>query len=475
MENFKNKFKIVIIVYIAFMLIIVTFNRVRRYISYRMNPPVVVNTRVYDGTYKGRIEEKYPQAMKNVEIAREELLKTIKTKNIYKRDSDHLIGEYYDKKGRLIFHSNQSLGYTRMASQRFERFMPTEEGTLYDEKDRVYKRIRLNNGLTYFAKSTSENDLYSFIKDITYNCEVEEIKYLEKDKKIEHSTEISTSSQYYKEIIKEYKNNILVSEKMVEDEECDDGFIIATIEKKYNEKGELVYKTVERKDKTNDYRSFTEMNFAKDEIVTKYYKGKDVFATVTENLIGSVETIEGLEMIKGDSIKVKRKNKAKAIVKRQKVGEPIKIIDVLEYYDREKSKKDYGTDYCVMINTRYIFDESGKLKFKINVVRDIIDSYLYYNLNFTDKSFDMLYLNNSFYSFAKKNELSQFSTGKLKIEGFNDNKSYSYEVNKKKLKETYNKIISGRISEDDLRKKTKIAENIKIKTLEELLNEYRHE
>lgn len=405
MENFKNKFKIVVIVYIAFMLIMVTFNRIRRYISYRMNPPVVVNTRVYDGTYKGRIEEKYPQAMKNVEIAREELLKTIKTKNIYKRDSDHLIGEYYDKKGRLIFHSNQSLGYTRMASQRFERFMPTEEGTLYDEKDRVYKRIRLNNGLTYFAKSTSENDLYSFIKDITYNCEVEEIKYLENDRKIEHSTEISTSSQYYKEIIKEYKNNILVSEKMVEDKESDYGFIIATVEKRYDEKGELVYKTVERKDKTNDYRSFTEMDFTKDEIVTKYYKGKDVFATVTENLIGPVETIEDTEMIKGDSVKITYKNKTKAIVKRQKVGEPVKIVDVIEYL----KKREKGQPYDLK-NTRCIY-ENDKIKYVVETFRISFLSYLYHSNIYSRLTMENAYLYESFY-FANNNTniYSTFST-----------------------------------------------------------------
>ncbi len=68
-----------------------------------------------------------------------------------------------------------------------------------------------------------------------------------------------------------------MNDKTWGDQERDDSFIMATIEKKYNKKGELIYKIVERKDKTNDYRSFTEMDFAKDEIVTKYYKGKEVF------------------------------------------------------------------------------------------------------------------------------------------------------------------------------------------------------
>lgn len=475
MENFKNKFKIVVIVYIAFMLIIATFNRVRRYISYRTSPPVVINTRVYEGTYKGRIEEKYPQAMKNVETAREELLKTIKTKNIYKRDSDHLIGEYYDKKGRLIFHSNQSLGYTRMASQRFERFMPTEEGTLYDEKDRVYKRIRLNNGLTYFAKSTGENDLYSFIKDITYNCEVEEIKYLENDRKIEHSTEISTSSQYYKEIIKEYKNNILVSEKMVEDKESDYGFIIATVEKRYDEKGELVYKTVERKDKTNDYRSFTEMDFTKDEIVTKYYKGKEVFATVTENLIGPVETIEDTEMIKGDSVKITYKNKTKAIVKRQKVGEPVKIVDVIEYYDRDRSKKFLNREHSILLNTRYIFDSVGNLVYIIDGEKFDMLSYIGNEAENYPYSMEDGYLHENFYnsSFNKNSMYKYFYySKKLKKIDMKSNNINFFENNEEEDKNVAFGIIN--LKNFKLIKKEKIASNT-IKTLEELLDVYKHE
>lgn len=51
------------------------------------------------------------------------------------------------------------------------------------------------------------------------------------------------------------------------------------------------------------------MDFAKDEIVTKYYKGKDVFATVTENLVYPVETIEETEMDRGKEIKKSTRTK----------------------------------------------------------------------------------------------------------------------------------------------------------------------
>lgn len=466
-EEIQKKIKIAIIIWLSFLLIVGLINGIVDFIHNIMNPTVAVskNERIYEGTYKGRIDEKYPQAMKNVEIAREELLKAIKTKKIYKKDSDHLVGEYYDKNGRLIFHSSHALGYMRMAIQRYQRHMPIEEGTLYDEKGRVYKRIRLTRGLTYSTESPSDKDLFSFVKTITYNCEIEETKYLENDRKIEHSTEISISSQYYKEIVKEYKNNILISEKIIEDEECDEGFIIATVEKKYNEKGELIYKTVERKDKTNNCRSFTEMDFAKDEIVTKYYKGKNVFATVTENLVGPVETIEEFEDIKGGSVKIAYKNKVKAIVKRQKVGEPIKIVDI-QTYDSKKLK---------MNVERYIFDSSGNLKYKCIGFKHGQRGYLYDNyINDNINSFNDFYKYDSFFTTNKKDQvyvcLNNFET----IEKFSEKTIDIMEIIEKSINEENDNISIGEVNEKNY-KIINSKGNVKKITLEELLNGYKYE
>ncbi|MBN1468724.1 MAG: hypothetical protein JW924_08370 [Fusobacteriaceae bacterium] len=482
-EEIQNKIKIGIVIWLSFLLIVGLINGIVEFIHNIMNPTIVVNKneKIYKGTYKGRIDEKYPQAMKNVEIAREELLKAIKTKKIYKKDSDHLVGEYYDKNGRLIFHSNHSLGYMRMAIQRYQRHMPIEEGTLYDEKGRVYKRVRLTRGLTYFTESPSDKDLFSFVKNITYNCEIEETKYLENDRKIEHSTEISISSQYYKEIVKEYKNNILISEKIIEDKESDYGFIIATVEKKYNEKGELIYKTVERKDKTNSCRSFTEMNFAKDEIVTKYYKGKDVFATVTENLVGPVEIIEKIQMVNGEKVKKVYKNKVKAIVKRQKVGEPLKIVDVIEYLKKDRiNHEKYGT--TDMLCTRYIFDDKGNLQYRIRGVMGWYSTYLFHESSNLPSDMNKGYLQEMFYVFIKNDGFYKYFSKKrldeeldiLKFD-LNENqfKNLTLKGNSQDKFNEFLKISLGEVT--DKKYKIKNIEIKEIKTLEELLNGYKYE
>ena len=155
-------------------------------------------------------------------------------------------------------------------------------------------------GMPYTVMTLDEESRKNFLK--TGNGRITCIDIVHesssKRKEVEEYINGHPYFQYYKKTERFYENDVLYKETEFQDQELDDSFIMATIEKKYNEKGELVYKTVERKDKTNDYRSFTEMDFAKDEIITKYYKGKEVFATVTENLVGPVETIEETETVR---------------------------------------------------------------------------------------------------------------------------------------------------------------------------------
>ena len=65
--------------------------------------------RVYNGEYKGRLEEKYPSYFKDMEIAREEINKFIKSHKSYRNQekSNYIVTDYFDEKGRLVFSSEE--------------------------------------------------------------------------------------------------------------------------------------------------------------------------------------------------------------------------------------------------------------------------------------------------------------------------------------------------------------------------------
>ncbi len=436
-----------------------------------------------NGIYRDKIEEKYPEAFGKGDKYRKIIKDSIVKENEIKTD-DYIYTEYFDKENRVVYKIKRTLqtiksnkgsskGTAMVVTQTFS---PEEEGFIYDEKGRVIHKIKTVDTIPYTIKSDDKNTFYSYLNDGGISILTTDISYPTGKERIEVE-EYGTMekwAQLYVRNEKKFINDKLVNEIEILDEENKFGLIIATIEKKYNEKGELIYKTVERKDKTNDYKSFTEMDFAKDEIVTKYYKGKDVFATVTENLVGPVESIEETEMVKGQEVKKVYKNKVKAIVKRQKVGEPVKIVDVIEFYDKEKSKKYYNRSYSIIVNTRYIFDENGKLKYKVLGEKDVSNSYLYNKEDNFENSFEFYFLHDSFYSYLKKDEMTQFLRGIRKIEGFNDDKIYSYKIDYANDNNAYNKIILGTISEKDMMEKKFINENKNI-TLEELLNGYKYE
>ena len=441
--------------------------------------------RKYEGQYLENIGAKYP----NVFPEQREILKKFKAQIFRKEEridkqNKKAYLKIYDKENRLIYERTEYTEVTESKSPNikgnvfiYTRIIPEEIGYVYDSLGRKIAMIKSYGGGDYRVSGKNSKNEYNFIDYEIPNLYVTKIEYPSDTERIETMTILDVGYNMYISNIKKYINNILVTEKEIKDSEGDDGFIIATVEKKYNEKGELIYKTVERKDKTNDYKSFTEMDFAKDEIVTKYYKGNDVFATVTENLVGPVETIEETEMDRGKEIKKVYKNKIKAIVKRQKVGEPVRIVDVIEFYDKEKSKKYYDRSYSIIVNTRYIFDEYGNLKYRIKGNKRTTSNYLFDGDNFFDTSFDISYLHDSFYSYNYKDNLTKYLGGIEEIlEFIKNNKVISYKTSDKNKNKNINEILKGNVIKDSLEIiEEKEDKQNKIMTLEELLNGYKYE
>ena len=413
--NEKTK-KILLICYALLMFGVAIFYQFNKG-NIKENNEEVVPPRIYSGKYKGHIELKYPQANAKAGQVRLEILKNIKTKKV-KEEKKHRITECFDSKNRLVYKIDADLN-TRVVTMSgnkffkkvFELNVPEEEGYIYDENDKVITKLHRPNSWTYTVDKESDAGKYTYLEQGGIGVFVTNIKYFENNRRIETEEYINkVMSQLYARTESEFIDNKLVREKHFADQELKDSFIMYTTEKKYNDKGELIYKTVERKDKTNNYKSFTEMNFAKDEIVTKYYKGKNVFAIVTENLVGPVETIEETEMDRGKEIKKVYKNKVKAIVKRQKVGESVKIVDVIEYVPNEKFDYEKNKIYEPYYNTRYII-ENNQIKYVIKQVRTSIYSYLYEP--YFDKKLrtNSNYLYDSYFSIDLNNEYSYL--GKL--------------------------------------------------------------
>lgn len=432
----------------------------------------VNKARVYNGEYKGRLEEKYPSYFKDMEIAREEINKSIKSHKSYRNQekSNYIVTDYFDEKGRLVFSSEEYDEAEKRAETigkskdfYYQKYTPSEKGFIYDKDGKAVKKIVANGGMSYKAKT--KDSKITFLKNYYTGVSVIKIKYLEDETREEEKESMGVITQNYEKIICKYKGDILLSEKILFDNESREGFIIATVEKKYNEKGELTYKTVERKDKTNDYRSFTEMDFAKDEIVTKYYKGKDVFATVTENLVGPVETIEETEMVKGEEVKKVYKNKVKAIVKRQKVGDTKVIYDEYDY----SIQKDKAIQ---SIHDRYYYDDNN-VKFVLTGVEEVGLSYLEGDRGLTETSYALEH-----FHFKNKDSIGLFNSAKL-IYKYGDNK-----IEKRKFIKTKNIVMQYRENEIDIEKLKEETELISEekeknletkKKLEELLNGYKYE
>ncbi|MBN2837540.1 MAG: hypothetical protein JXM74_02160, partial [Fusobacteriaceae bacterium] len=106
--------------------------------------------RVYNGEYKGRLEEKYPSYFEDVEMARDEINKSIKSHKTCKSQEriNYVITDYFDEKGRLVFTSEEYVEVQQKADNMgkskdfyYQKYTPSEKGFIYDKDGKVVKKI----------------------------------------------------------------------------------------------------------------------------------------------------------------------------------------------------------------------------------------------------------------------------------------------------------------------------------------------
>lgn len=258
--------------------------------------------RVYNGVYKGKINEKYPKEFAKAEYYRKIILKSIKSSK-KTRDKNNFYIEYFDEKGRLVYEIKQQskvFDYVRKyhgtkgeSTYRGKAIVnPEEVGYIYGANNNIEIKIYIKSYGTSDISDLDENTWNSFLKNgwSAWEPQIFEYRDISKNEKIATIEIIYPSSQYFNRVERRYINNTLVSEKELVDREDRYSFMMLNTEKRYNKDGKLIYKTVERIDKTNGYKSFTEMDFEKHKVVTKYYKDQKVIATVTEDFLGEEKT-----------------------------------------------------------------------------------------------------------------------------------------------------------------------------------------
>ena len=301
--------------------------------------------------YLKKINLKYPKEfaeLRDVTLKiKSNIVKEVETK-IRKGEEKKTITEYYDKNNNKIYkitqndfayYSGGAYGGSRGSLRVQKYFAPFEEGVLYDEKGRILYKTELNKapGYEYSREGQDkyayllriEKNLNSLVPERGYgNLKFTEYKYDEKGEVSEERIRwMSISNIEFTDRF--YENGKLRKEHKVIDDEGDRinrNLIFVEIEKEYDENGKMVRKHVTRKNKERMYsedkeavanynpnmRSETEFDLIKGEIVTKYYDGEKVFATVTETLVGG----------------------NKAIVKRERDGDEFVIWDLVRKADK---------------------------------------------------------------------------------------------------------------------------------------------
>ena len=331
--------------------------------------------RVYNGEYKGRIKDKYPKEFAKISDYREIILKSIKNSK-KTRDKNNFYIEYLDENGRIVYkikqpskvyNTRRTSDGTRGKSTTLNKEVsgPEEVGYIYGNNNKIRNKIYMNEFDEFVIYDLDENTWDNFLKNDanwkleSWVTEIVEYNYISENEKIATIERFDTSDycQSFNKVERRYINNTLVSEKEFIDRENDESFMMLKTEKRYNKDGKLIYKTVERIDKTNGYKSFTEMDFEKHKVVTKYYKDQKVMATVTEDFLGEEKTMLELKMISGEEISHLYKMQEKSIVKREKNGSSLLIYDVFtygqkdegEFFDRyivNKGKLIYVFEHC---------------------------------------------------------------------------------------------------------------------------------
>lgn len=336
-----------------------SYIKVINYLYYKAHPKEI--KREYIGKYKGKIEEKYPKEFAKAKSYHQIILNSIKS-NKKTRDENNFYFEYFDEKGRLVYKIKQpskiyeykrtypNLRGGTITKEGKSVESPEEIGYIYDTSNRIESKI--------YIKLPGDNDIYdldennwdNFLKNgSAHYLKIFEYKYLSENEKIIIEEECIKEDKYLNKKERRYINDVLVSEKELIDEESDRFLIMLNTEKKYNSDGKLVFKIVERIDKTSEYKSYTEMDFENNKAVTKYYKDKNVIAIITEDFLGEEKTMLDIEMWKGEEISRFYKMQEKSIVKREKKGSSLLIYDVYSYGQKEGE-----------IFDRYIVDK-GKL------------------------------------------------------------------------------------------------------------------
>lgn len=366
-----------------------------------------VEKRVYKGQYKEKIMEKYPNVTpgqkKIVEEFRKQLLGKTRKEEKEDKKMSRLYTTIYDENDRVIYkrQENTLVTKTKKANIKgsvylYSRQVPYETGYLYNKQGQKIAVIKSYGGRDYRVSSETDKTRYNFVDYDIPNLEIIKIENINETERIETLETINIDFDWYRLNSKKYINNILVSEKEINDEEDKRGFIIATIEKKYNSEGKIIHKKVERKDKMTNEKSVTEIDVEKDLIVTKYYRDQEVFAIVTEKLVGPEELITRTYYHLGEKVTDKYISKTKIIVTRQKIGEPIKIVDIQNFDSKEL---ELGVE-------RFILDENGNLKYKYKGHKGWKERYTYDEATNYKYTMEDSYLHESFYS--KGFELDEF-------------------------------------------------------------------
>ena len=330
------------------------------------------------------ITKKYPEDFK----AYGEFVEKVK-KNAVKSDKkieeDRYHAKYYDSKGREIYSIDELWGIQRNnwhsgrggGSQ--ERAYPKEEGILYDENGNIAGKLEINPStqVGYISRGVTDEPRRSLFETGYNPSKSSYTRYsYDKNSKLIKEIKIKPSNWFEKEEI-EYKNGKKKSEKKIIDYEVtyeDTNKIYVEITKEYDKDEKLIKKFVLRKNKHNAMRSETNFDFIKGEIVTKYYDGEKAFATVTEILIG----------------------KDRAIVKREREGDEVKIFDYVEYISKDRFDYKKYKKYFEFLNRRYISEsnliqyiiESARGSYEYNEIRENMGielaSYKYESFYMTD-------------------------------------------------------------------------------------------
>ncbi|BDU51504.1 hypothetical protein [Haliovirga abyssi] len=419
------------------------------------------------------IWQKYPKDFKKEYKFKETIKKNIARKEVIKKkdyEKKHMLQiNYYDKEDRLIYRIEDTRGIQQSswssgrggASEKVRPY-PKEEGYIYDEKGRIIKKVLTSpfyykGSIIRKAKDieSEERETYLFDGIRTGDVYYTEYSYNEKGE-LTREYKLKPMDYYEKEVIDYNIGKKKREKKMIDYEVLSEEWnkIYVEIDKEYDDKGKLIKKFVLRKNKFNAIRSETNFDIKKGEIITRYYDGDKMFATVTETMVG----------------------KDKAIVKRERVGDESKIIivDYIEYISKDKFDYKKYKNYYSLYDQRYVLNTNDEIKFKVSFLRG---SYEYNDTRIEGGVDKNSYKYESYFSGDGSDTYSKVSSeinNIFEIKRLNNLESeiYEYEINKEKYLEVLKNIMVGKL-EDNIKKYLILKKQTKLKN-ESLKNEFKN-